>query len=192
MDEIDKIETNHDLKKKYQEKIIISFVGRLYKWKSVETSIMAVKSLPPALKNRVVFLIVGDGEDLEYLKNVSADEKNIEFLGNMPRNKAISILKATDIYLHSSKSGGGLSTSLLEAMYCGCAVIATPNEGASEVIINGSNGMLANNHSEIAEKLEELIESGISVAYSDTAKKYIQNNFNWHNSISAYAKIFEI
>ena len=52
-------------------------------------------------------------------------------LGGIKWEEAIGILKISDIYIHSSFPGGGLSTSLLEAMNCKCAVIATKNEGAA-------------------------------------------------------------
>ena len=91
----------------------------------MENSILAVKSLPKELKEKIVFLIIGDGEDFFRLQKLTESENCIKMLGNLPREKVWSILKSSDIYLHSANPGGGLSTSLLEAMYCRCAVIAT-------------------------------------------------------------------
>lgn len=192
--EIDKIQPDLARKEKYEDKIIISFAGRLYKWKGVENSIRAVKSLSEELKNKIAFLIVGDGEDFNRLQNLAEDDKSIVMLGNLPREKAIGILKISDIYIHSSLPGGGLSTSLLEAMHCGCAVIATPNEGAREVVRNNANGILMENpsHENMNRKLVELIESAEKRArYGQKAKEEIREKFDWKNSIDSYERIFE-
>jgi len=191
--EIDKIQPNLEIREKFKNKIIISFVGRLYKWKGVENSIEAIKSLPQEIKNKIVFLIIGDGEDFSKLQKMSKDEGCIHMLGNLPREKAIAILKSADIYLHSAQPGGGLSTSLLEAMYCGCAVIATPNEGADEVIENNTNGILLKNSNEITEILTNCIgDEPKRKVFSEKAKQTIRLNFAWNNSIQKYLGIFKL
>ena len=92
---LDKIVPDLELKEKFKDKIIISFVGRLYKWKGVENSINAIKMLPRETRDSVVFLIVGDGEDFSRLKEISKNESSIEMLGNLPREKVIGILKVS-------------------------------------------------------------------------------------------------
>src|SRR4029450_13793800 len=64
------------------------------------------------------------------------------FTGSLPRPEVIACLKQCDIYIHSSLPGGGLSTSLLEAMACGLPPIATPYEGADEIVQDGVSGIL--------------------------------------------------
>ena len=113
-------------------------------------------------------------------------------LGNLPRERVIALLKASDIYIHSSLPGGGLSTSLLEAMYCKCAVIATPNEGANEVVSNRQNGILIKDYSQISNQLSLFINDRSQlITIAKFGKEHIKNNFNWHQSISKYEKIFK-
>jgi glycosyltransferase involved in cell wall biosynthesis len=192
LERIDKVEPDHELKEKYKDKTIISFVGRLYKWKGVENSIKAIKNLPPEIKNNVVFIIAGDGEDIYSLKMLASKDKNIVFLGHTTTEKAISLLKISSIYLHSAYSGGGLSTSLLEAMYCGCVVIATPNEGADEVIEDNTNGLLIERSDAkiISEKIKQLINNSSDIKkLGNAAKIKIENNFTWKKSILQYLRI---
>lgn len=190
LEEIDKIQPDIGMKEKYRNKIIISFAGRLYKWKGIENSILAIKSLPADLKEKIVFLIIGNGEDYNHLKEISKNEKTIEMLGNVPRKKVIGILKISDIYLHSAHMGGGLSTSLIEAMYCKCAVIATPNEGADEVIENNKNGFLIEKSDSrlISEKIKEILSKDIE-EQKESAKNVIRESFCWINTIEKYKKI---
>lgn len=192
-EEINKIQPDIEIKEKYKDKIIISFVGRLYKWKGVENSIEAIKSLPEEIKNKIVFLIIGDGEDFAYLQKISANEEAIILLGNLPRKKAIGVLKISDIYLHSAYPGGGLSTSLLEAMYCNCAIVATPNEGASEVM-NEKSGIIITDNS--PEKIKIAIENIVSSEerrkqYALNSGENIREKFNWNYPINSYENIFK-
>jgi glycosyltransferase involved in cell wall biosynthesis len=186
-EEIDKINPDLELKEKYKNKIIISFCGRLYKWKGVENSIQAIKLLPREIKEQLVFLIIGGGEDFERLRKISDD--TTVFTGSLPREKAISILKISDVYIHSSEPGGGLSTSLLEAMHCGCAVITTPHEGAREIIANNENGLLIENSDSklIAEKIEDLVKNErLRKNISIEARKNIIEIFSWQKSLEKY------
>ncbi len=191
---IDAIPENKALREKYAEKIILATAARLYKWKGIKNTIEAIRTLPDDLKSKIVFLIIGDGEEFGRLKKQSTGLP-IEMLGRLPRERAIGILKASDIYIHSSLPGGGLSTSLLEAMYCGCAVIATPNEGAAEIIQNKENGILIENSSpdRIKKAIINLLnknDSGISLKRQ--AKQTVSEKFSWDRSISAYIDIFKM
>ncbi|HAT73390.1 MAG: Glycosyl transferase group 1 [Candidatus Moranbacteria bacterium GW2011_GWF2_36_839] len=191
---IEKIIPDLETKKEFENKIIISFIGRLYKWKGVENSIEAIKLLPKDLKEKIVFLIIGDGEDFQYLEKISKKESCVKMFGNLPREKVISILKISDIYLHSSMPGGGLSTSLLEAMACGCAIIATPNEGADEVIQDNQNGLLIEKSEKelVAKKITELILDKEKIKrYKKNNKIKLNINFGWENSIEKYLEILK-
>jgi glycosyltransferase involved in cell wall biosynthesis len=192
-DAIDVVPTNDILREKYAGKTIIATAARLYKWKGIENTIEAIRILPDDLKSKIIFLVIGDGEDFNRLKKLSRGLP-IEMMGEIEHTRVIGILKAGDIYIHSSLPGGGLSTSLLEAMYCGCAIIATPNEGADEVIENDTNGLL------IDETLPEAMQKAIIALSGDerkriflgeNAKRTVIEKFSWNRSIRAYLDIFE-
>lgn len=190
---IDSIAPDETLRKKYPDKIIIGTAARLYKWKGIEFSIEAIRSIPKEIQSKIVFLIIGDGEDFSRLKKLSEDLP-IEMLGNLQRERVIAILKNTDIYIHSSLPGGGLSTSLLEAMYCECAVIATKHEGADEVIRNEHNGILIETPSGtcMRQDIILLIENAEKrYSYALNAKKNISEKFPWKQSIRKYLDIFQ-
>lgn len=185
--EIDRIEPDAEIKEKYKDKTIIAFTGRLSKWKGVENTALAIQELPQGIKEKVIFIIAGDGEDFNKLKKM--ENESIQMLGRVKREKVYSILKAADIYIHSAHPGGGLSTSLLEAMYCKCAIIASPNEGADEVIENNVNGL------KIPESSKDLIKKAIIKlvnnpnlisSYSEKSKITVLENFTWEKSIGKF------
>jgi glycosyltransferase involved in cell wall biosynthesis len=193
---IENIEEDRDIKETFKDKIRLCFVGRLYKWKGVENIIKAYIDLPKDLKEKMVLIVVGYGEDLERLKTLAGNYLNngIYFTGKVDFERAIAIIKASDIYIHSSYKGGGLSSSLLQAMCCGKAIVASPYEGADEVIIDGYNGILLKDNSpeEIKRGVIKFIENReIAKVYGENAKKFIKENFDWKKSVEEYKKIFE-
>lgn len=188
---IDEIDADKTIRDKYEGKIIICTVARLYKWKGIELSIEAIGLLPDEIKKKIIFLVVGDGEDFVRLKQL-AGKLPVEMVGKKTRGEVVAILKSSDIYLHSSLPGGGLSTSLLEAMYCQCAIIASPNEGANE-IINDDNGVLLKEVSskEISSAIIDLINNvNKEKSISEQAKKDVSHKFNWEKAIKSYEEIF--
>lgn len=190
---IDSIEKDKIIKKKYENKTIILFIGRLYKWKGVSNTIKAYKDLPEELKKNSVFLIGGYGEDLERLKEEAKSEKNIIFLGRVPFGKNYSLMKSSDIYIHSSYSGGGLSSTLMQFMYCKNAIIASPHEGANE-IVNGASGILLedNSHEEIHYHLKKLlVNKNKIIELKEMSHNYIRKKLSWKKSVQEYIKIFE-
>lgn len=168
----------------YGDKIKFLYVGRLFKWKGVENSIKAFMSLPLELKKRVVFLIVGYGEDLENLKDLASNEDNIVFLGKKSFKESISIMKSSDYFIHSAYPGGGLSSSLMQAMVCSCTPIASPNEGANE-IINNNNGFLLDNNG-----VDEL-RRGMEYVLNNNFKGVFSEDFSWDKSIMRYKEVLK-
>ncbi|ADG14102.1 glycosyl transferase group 1 [Methanocaldococcus infernus ME] len=194
IEEIEKIKEDEEIKERFKDKIKLCFVGRLYKWKGVENIIKAYKLFPKELREKVVLIIVGYGEDLERLKRLSGEYLNngIYFLGKQPFERAIAIIKSCDIYIHSSYPGGGLSSSLLQAMACGKAIVASPHEGAKEVIVNGVNGILLkdNTPESLKEGIVYLIENRDKWdLFGENCKKLIREKFSWDKNIERYKNI---
>lgn len=74
-------------------------------------------------------------------------------------------------------------------------IVATPFEGARDVLIDGKNAFLLNNES------PESIASGIERAYenfkskdifSQENKQILEEKFAWENTIDEFVKIFKI
>jgi glycosyltransferase involved in cell wall biosynthesis len=193
---VEKFDVSFDIRKRFKDKVVLCYIGRLYKWKGVENAIEAYKSLDSKLQNKSVFVIGGYGEDLERLKRVSGRliDKSIFFLGKVPFGENYSIMKASDIHVHSSYPGGGLGSSLLQFMYCENAIVASPHEGADEVVVDKKHGVLLKDNSveELRKGMEELISNGkLRREYARGAKKAIVENFSWERVIGEYKSVFD-
>jgi glycosyltransferase involved in cell wall biosynthesis len=187
------IKSDQNLKNLFRGKIIISFLGRICKYKGIEESVKIIKSLPEDLKSRLVFVVMGYGEDYEKIKKIINGDESIKLLGELPRDKAIGILKISDIYIHSSLPGGGVSSALQEAMFCKCAVLCTPNEGVMDLIKDGENGIIFQDKKEMKQKLISLISNVEKINfYGEEAHKTIKNSFDWEKSIEKYWELINI
>ncbi len=131
---------------KKEWKIILWFVGRLYKWKWVENIIKGLQKITMeeiwrkfwrTLKKKIKFIIVGDGEDLEYLKNLVKDlwlEDIIYFIWWKPFEEALAIQSLFDIHIHSSLPWWGLSGTLIQWMRGAPVIVSSLNEWAKEIL----------------------------------------------------------
>ena len=75
------------------------------------------------------------------LKEVTLDPARTHFLGRVPREQFIRVLQVSAAHVHLTYPFV-LSWSLLEAMACGAAVVASNTAPVREVIADGANGRL--------------------------------------------------
>lgn len=158
--------------------IVITFTGRLLEGKGVPSLVRAVKKLQLANKNIFLFL-AGDGE----LENWVAENQNdyIIPLGRLAQEEVICLLEDSDIFCLPSFSEG-FSTSILEAVACGCYIVTTKRGGSKELLINDSYGtILPDNSPEtvyngLVRIVKEAEQREIGVKLSYERLKY---NFTW-------------
>lgn len=87
--------------------------------------------------------IIGDGSELNSLRNLKNDLKleNVNFMGALPHETLLEILKSGDLYVSCSESDS-TSVSLLEAMASGLFPIVSDIAGNREWIADSINGCL--------------------------------------------------
>lgn len=132
---------NRNLKK-------LIFVGRLVEKKGVthllDAMAIVIKSVPEA-----ELLIVGEGPLRETLEQQSAQQglnRHVEFRGGVPHHLLPELFSSAGIavipsVVDSAGDQEGLGLVIVEAMGCGCAVIASSLDAIRDVIDSGS-GML--------------------------------------------------
>ena len=175
-----------DINQKYEKQII--FVGRLSKEKGIDSLIRLSKILP---KN-IHLVIVGSGPLENEIKNMSKNHSNVDFLGYLPKNKVIPLIRGSFALLQPSFAEG-ISTTILEAMACKIPIIASNLGGNKELIINNENGFLVNPHdiNEINEKIIELSENNILVKNFGQKSSELIKNYEWKNVGNKYLKLYE-
>jgi glycosyltransferase involved in cell wall biosynthesis len=121
---------------------------------------------------RTRFLIVGgDGNNYsqrlpegqtyrqKYLIGSAVDMTRIHFLGTLPFEEYLRVLSVSSVHIYLTYPFV-LSWSLLEAMSCGCLIVASATPPVREVISDRENGLLVDFFSpkDIADRVDEVLE----------------------------------
>ncbi len=178
--DIDSLPTSE--KKMYDKQII--YVGRLSKEKGILELLSIMKELP----KDVNLIIVGNGPEEDKVKLVS-EQQNIHYLGYLPPEQTIPLIRGSDVLIQPSLIEG-ISTSILEAMACKTAIIATNVGGNKEILTNRKTAVLVENHNDILGSVNELFsnvtfqESIIQNALTEVKK------YDWQNVGKQYLQLY--
>ncbi len=157
---------------------------------------------------RVVFLIVGSdkvayGGDLKYIKEKSFKEfmlkqddydlKHLLFLGPVKPADLVRILSLSDLHIYLTVPFV-LSWSLLDALACGCTVLASDTAPVREFIRHGETGLLRNffdvdGFAETA--LEVLREPAAYRHLGQAGEKLIRENYSLEVLIPRMTSFYE-
>lgn len=156
-----KKETVESLRKKLgykKEDVVILFVGRMGKEKSVDFLIDMQKDIVKK-QTCAKLLLIGDGPYLsEFKKQVKRLklEENVTFLGKIPWEEISMYYAVADIFVTASKTETqGLT--VIEAMAASVPVIAIDDESFNTVIIDDLNGRLFSTKRQYKNMVEELV-----------------------------------
>ncbi|MDH6061344.1 glycosyltransferase family 4 protein [Chrysosporum bergii ANA360D] len=127
------------VKSEFQAERLFVYQGRIAAEKSVESLLRAWKQ--SQMKSSSKLLIVGDGPLKSSLEPFYGLESGIIWLGFVAEEqRRIEILRGADVFILPSLVEG-LSLSLLEAMSCGIACLAT-DVGADGEVLEGGAGVI--------------------------------------------------
>jgi L-malate glycosyltransferase len=159
----------------------ILFVGRIEINKGIDELLRALNEF-----NNCKITIVGNGKYLNQAKlsvNNSSLRNRINFMGYIPfGQKLLAIYQSHDIFILPSYSEG-LPQVILEAMACGCVVLASNVGSIPNVIKHEVNGLLFQPRSttSLIEQLDKIINNrynltAIRLNALKTAKEYAFEN----------------
>jgi glycosyltransferase involved in cell wall biosynthesis len=123
----------------------------------IDAAALVVRQVPDAR-----FLIAGEGELRPALERQIKDhrlEKHVILAGFRP--DVLSLHKSFDLFVLSSTTEG-LGTSLLDAMACEKAIVATRAGGIPEVVKDGVTGLVVppKDHEALARAIVRLLKDG--------------------------------
>jgi glycosyltransferase involved in cell wall biosynthesis len=131
------------------------FVGRIDPQKDHATILRALVSL----KNKAHLILVGDGPErlrMEALARSLGIREQVTFLGR--RSDVAAVLKASDIYVHSTNFEG-FGISACEAMAAGLPVVASDVPGLAQLVAGAGLLFPVGDDKALAQHLTSLIES---------------------------------
>ena len=176
------------------------YVGSNRKLEEIYDIFTLLKSAKSICKKRkdIIFLIAGNGSLSEKVKAFIEKEKlnkNIFLLGLLNKNEMINFYNSIDIYVSTSLSDGGLSSSIAEAMSFERVVVVTNNSDNSLWIKDQKNGYLFDNKN--SQRLQELIEK-ISAnkqknkKIAKSAREIIKNKYSYNKEMKKVEEIYKM
>ena len=126
----------------YQDRVVISFMGRLGQRKGVYDLLDAFEQVIPDFPD--VQLVLGGDGDVDKVRDIVARkklEKRVHVPGWVSGEQKMRVFRECDIYVLPSYNEG-LPGSILEAMAAGVPIISTPVGGIPEAVLENRNGFL--------------------------------------------------
>lgn len=171
--------------------IRILSVARLVEKKGIEFAIRAVAQLIQQ-KHRVhcvKLTIIGDGllrSELESLVNELGIATYVEFLGWLPHERVLEVMRQSQIVINPSVTAAdgcqeGIPNTLKEAMAYGIPVIATRHSGIPELVDNGVSGLLVSERDSdgLAEAIARLIaDPGLRKKMGVAGRRKVESEYD--------------
>ncbi|MFN7984460.1 MAG: glycosyltransferase family 4 protein [Vicinamibacterales bacterium] len=155
----------------------------------IEAAHLVIQKIPDAR-----FVILGEGELREHLEHLVHEHhltKHVLLPGF--RQDVIGCIKGFDLFVMSSVTEG-LGTSLLDAMACHKAIVATRAGGIPEVVADGRNGLLVEprNPHDLAQAVIALLEDHEGRArMADHGYARVSSRFTVARMVAETAAVYE-
>jgi glycosyltransferase involved in cell wall biosynthesis len=176
------------------------YVGRLVHDKGMETLLHALHLLQQrGLKPKLT--VIGDGPDhadVSALAQALSITDQVEFLGPMPNATLPAHYQQAEAVIFPSLLGKrgqqeGMGLVPLEALACGCPVIASALPAVKEVVREAETGLLFPPGNAVA--LEACIERvltqpGEAQRMADAGRKRVRSDYSWEHAATGYRDLY--
>jgi glycosyltransferase involved in cell wall biosynthesis len=178
-----------------KDDFIVLYLGRLHPKKCPDD---LVKAFPKVVKKvpNAKLIFAGKGEEETKLKRLVSDlslNEKVIFAGFISEDEKWDLLKSCDVFVLPSVVEGHPIT-VIEAMACHKAVIATDVGPFPEVIKNGETGLLVSLHSpeDLADAMIELaIDEDKKITMGKKARKDVEERFDINKIADEYLALYE-
>ncbi len=164
---------------------VLGMVGRLVPEKQYSLLLESLSALKSG-GTQFTALIIGDGPQMEYLKEMAQGlevAEEIRFLGE--RDDVTALIDIMDVFVFSS-SGEAFSLTLLEAMAKAKPIVAFNVEGINEAVVPGKTGFIVpfGDTEQFAEQINLLLQSQeLAERMGRCAFETVDTRFNLKNTI---------
>jgi glycosyltransferase involved in cell wall biosynthesis len=116
------------------------FAGRICEEKGIRTLLEAWRLLQSRSHPKIALKIAGDGPLLEWGRNFTADMNDIDWLGRLPHNEIMELIRRAQFLVCPSLYHEGGPLTIIEAFACGTPVLASDLASINEFVVDGVNG----------------------------------------------------
>ncbi len=181
-------EAPHGLKSN-RRKGLVTYVGRVKKYKSIDHFIGAIALLSE--KRELKAMIVGDGDARDGLIAYARQKGlNIDFPGFVDERSKFQIYADSMVVVQPSiKEGWGLTA--IEAQSCGTPVVCADSPGLREVVVDGKTGFLYpyGDITSMAGHIDHLMQDDNTWQSFSTAAREWAQTFSWSSSSRRFEEL---
>jgi len=140
------------------------------------------------------FRLVGDGHLRSHLENLTETlgiKNSVEFMGF--RADVVDIIRSSDLFVLPSIFEG-MPLSVIEAMACGKAVVATGVDGTADVMVDNITGYLVppKDPEQLAQRIIKLLESDeLRTQFGAAGRKRACELFSTDRMVKDYKKLYD-
>jgi len=130
------------------ERPTVLFVGNIVENKGIHIVLEAVlrlRSRYPDIRFQILGGVSKDSElvqDLQARRTAEGAAVNIEFVGFVPAARLPEYYRRAHVFCSPAAENEGLANVYLEAMACGCPVVASTAGGGPEAVTDGETGLV--------------------------------------------------
>lgn len=176
------------------------FAGRLVEKKGLTYLLDAIPALRENNKN-LHLQIAGDGPESEFLRQQAKTlgiEDRVEFLGSVSHGELASLFHAAEMAIFpfvEARSGDveGFGLVVIEAIGCGCPVIAGDVEAMHDIVSHDDIGLLCQPRKQgsiTSAVLQLHNDNALRQRLSTNALEHVQRQFDWDVSAKRYVDLF--
>jgi phosphatidyl-myo-inositol dimannoside synthase len=141
----------------------------------------------------VAYVIVGEGDDLDYLECLAREcgvRENVSFVGRVSDEELPLLYNVCDVFIMCSREdrtrrgilAEGFGLALLEASACGKPVIAGRSGGVPDAVQDGRTGLLVNpvdSEAVAAAIVKILRDPAVANVMGEAGRKWVETEMNW-------------
>jgi glycosyltransferase involved in cell wall biosynthesis len=164
-------------------------VGRLTKEKNAEAVIRALSHVREAYPHTSLS-VVGEGPYGPELKRIAVEtgvDDAVTFHGNLSHDEVLGVLSGSHVFVFPTRVAEGFPKSVLEAMACGLAVVATPVSVIPHLLGERGGVLLSDpGHEAVAQALFGMIRNSTALAEMSRTARAASRNYTleqWGNVI---------
>lgn len=160
------------------------YVGRI----SMEKGIHSAVEVARVLNLPLIIAAKLENIHLQYFREYIEPylSEQIQWIGEVDETKRNKLMSRALCFLHPVTWKEPFGLTLIEAMACGCPVVAFRKGSIPEIIINGKTGF-------VVEDVEEMIKAVVNINVIDRkeCRKHALENFNSQKMADGYEKIYK-
>ena len=172
--------------------LTVARIVKANRYKGHDVVLRALATVKRAVPD-VAYVIVGEGDDLDYLDRLAREcgvRENVIFAGRVSDEELPLLYNACDVFIMCSREdrsrrgilAEGFGIALVEASACGKPVIAGKSGGVPDAVQDGRTGLLVNpddSEAVAAAIVKVLREPGVAKTMGENGRKWVESEMNW-------------